>query len=327
MSSELNRRKFIRHSVLTSTVGALATQAGQRTASAKEASKPPVMTQGGSLPVGQIGDLSVSRMLLGGNLLTHFTHSRDLKYVYNLAQHYNTEAKILETLATAEANGVNTLVIHVVPWALKVLREHREKHGGKMQWIICPTAPMDDKAEEYTKQVEELVEMGADALYVWGVRGDQLIKDKRVDLLAKAVTIAKECGVPCGVGAHNLDVIVESEKNEVDADFYIKTLHHHNYPTGPKPEELTKPYSEVPGYWCNNPEKVVQFMSQVDKPWIAFKVMAAGAIPPKDAFTYAFGSGADHIIAGMFDYEIAEDARIAREAMATAATRERPWRS
>ena len=68
-------------------------------------------------------------------------------------------------------------------------------------------------------------------------------------------------------------------------------------------------------------------MAAVEKPWIAFKVMAAGAIPPKDAFDYAFNYGADHVLAGMFDFEIAEDAALARDAFAMAAQRSRPWRS
>ena len=62
-------------------------------------------------------------------------------------------------------------------------------------------------------------------------------------------------------------------------------------------------------------------MKTVEKPWMAFKVMAAGAIPPKNAFRYAFDNGADHILAGMFDYEIAEDVKIAKAAIAAAATR------
>ena len=70
----------------------------------------------------------------------------------------------------------------------------------------------------------------------------------------------------------------------------------------------------------------MDFMKTVKKPWIAFKVMAAGAIPPKNAFRYAFENGVDHILAGMFDFEIAEDARIAKSAM-TNVTRVRPWRS
>jgi hypothetical protein len=81
----------------------------------------------------------------------------------------------------------------------------------------------------------------------------------------------------------------------------------------------------VPGFWCGNPEETAEFMKGVAKPWIAFKVMAAGAIPPRDAFRYAYGNGADFILAGMFDFQIAEDAQIARDTLAALKNRARPW--
>jgi len=67
-------------------------------------------------------------------------------------------------------------------------------------------------------------------------------------------------------------------------------------------------------------------MTTVEKPWIAFKTMAAGAIPPETAFRYAFQNGADFVLAGMFDYEIAEDVKLANEALGRAKERGRPWR-
>jgi hypothetical protein len=111
----------------------------------------------------------------------------------------------------------------------------------------------------------------------------------------------------------------------VPADFYIKTFHSHSYPTAPKPEELDKPYNEFPGYWCKNPQETADFMRTVKKPWIAFKTMAAGAIPPKAAFRYAFLNGADFVLAGMFDFEIAEDAATIRETAQGLENRVRPW--
>ncbi|MCX8107805.1 MAG: hypothetical protein N3G20_03270 [Verrucomicrobiae bacterium] len=277
------------------------------------------------LPRGRIGSLEISRLLLGGNLLTHYTHSRDLRYVYNLAARYNTDEKILETLAIAEANGINTVVMHNPPHPMSLLRRHRRERGGKIQWIICPTAPVEPDMAKYRQQVEELVKDGCEAIYLWGVHSDALVNAERIDLIAKAVEVPHSFGLLSGVGAHSLDVIKACEEHGIKADFYIKTFHHHNYPTGPKPEELTAPYSEFPGYWCRNPEETAAFMRQVKKPWIAFKTMAAGAIPPADAFNYAFTNGADFVLAGMFDFEIAEDVKIACAAIAKAQNRQRPW--
>jgi hypothetical protein len=122
-----------------------------------------------------------------------------------------------------------------------------------------------------------------------------------------------------------LDVIKACEEQGVAADFYIKTFHHHGYPSAPKPDQLTAPYNEYPGYWCNNPKETAEFMRSVEKPWIAFKVMAAGAIAPASAFRYAFQNGADCVLAGMFDFEIAEDVRVACDTLAAVKNRGRPW--
>ena len=327
----LNRRRFIKKSLLTSAGSTLTLKVSAGNVFARDMAKKPTVPQNrqaskAAIPKGKIGALHVSRLLLGGNLLTHFTHSRDLKYVYNLTAHYNTEQKIYETMALAEAHGINTLVIHTAPGIMGILKKYRYKHGGKINWIICPTAGVDAQLKAYGRQVQQLVDEGVDAIYLWGVHADRLVSQGKVNLIAKAVEIAREHGIPSGVGAHDLRVIKECEKNQVDADFYIKTLHHHNYPTAPKPNELTEVVSEVPGYWCNNPQEVINFMNMVEKPWIAFKVMAAGAIPPKDAFQYAFGNGADHILAGMFDFEIAEDVLIANTVLAQV-KRSRKWHS
>ena len=331
MSSEVNRRRFIQKSLITSAGGAMALNAADSAASAQNAAVSGVSLSGlaatkADFPTGAIGDLKISRLLLGGNLLTHFTHSRDLRYVYNLTANYNTVDKILETMALAESHGVNTLVIHTAVGVVSFLKRYRHERGGKMNWIICPTAEIDDKMEAYAKQVRELVDEGVDAIYLWGVRGDDLVSKGRMDLVAKAVQTAKDMGVPSGVGAHDLQVIRECEKHNIDADFYIKTFHHHNYQTAPRPEELTAPIREVPGYWCKDPAETIDVMKSVSKPWIAFKVMAAGAIPPANAFRYAFENGADHVLAGMFDFEIAEDVRIAKDTLNNV-KRSRPWRS
>lgn len=299
----MTRRSFVKGTLLSS--AGLALTLNSRAADEPKAAAVP-------LPKSKIGKLEVSRLILGGNLLTHYTHSRDLKYVYNLAAHYNTDAKIMETLATAEAAGVNTLCMHNPEHPMSLLRRYRKERGGKIQWIICPTAPVEPDMAKYRQHVEELIKDGCEAIYLWGVHADSLVAQGKIDLVAKAVALVKEYGVPSGVGGHALDVVKACEEHGVNADFYIKTFHCHNYPTAPKPEQIKEPYNEFPGYWCANPDATAEVMKTVKKPWIAFKILAAGALAPRQAFPHAFNGGADFILVGMFDWQIAENVKLAR---------------
>ena len=81
MSEAMNRRGFLKQSLRVSAGGALALGAGAAAAQAEDAAKAPAAPAADALPQGKVGSLSVSRILLGGNLLTHYTHSRDLQYV------------------------------------------------------------------------------------------------------------------------------------------------------------------------------------------------------------------------------------------------------
>ncbi len=333
MTSELNRRGFVKQSVAATAGAAWAISA--RTAAAGQSdtvANPPEFASQNQLAMGKIGDLEISRLLLGGNLLTHYTHSRDLKYVYSLAKHYNTEKKILDTLELAEQHGINTLVIHNVRPIIALLNKHR-RNGGKMQWITCTFhALVGGNLARFNTEIEQLVDDGTDAVYVSGVEADNLcgyppdisaadsaqrVADPKMDLLAQAVDLAKAHGLPTGLGAHRMGTIAQCEAATLNVDFYLKTLHHHNYPTA----EI-----HCDSNFCPQPQELIEFMKTVDKPWIAFKVMAAGAIAPDDAFRYAFNNGADFVLAGMFDFEIAEDVRIANEAFAKC-KRVRPLRA
>ena len=323
MQSNMTRRSFVKETLLSSAGLALAVSARGED-QPKPAAPAPAAPSG--LPKGKIGKLEVSRLILGGNLLTHYTHSRDLKYVYGLAAHYNTDEKILETLAKAEANGINTVSMHNPEHPISLLRRYRKERGGKIQWIICPTAPVEPDMVKYRQHVEDLVKDGCEAIYLWGVHADSLVAQGKMDLVAKAVELPKEFGVPSGVGGHSLDVVKACEEHGVKADFYIKTFHSHNYPTAPKPEQIKGAYNEFPGYWCSDPQATAEFMKTVNKPWIAFKTMAAGAIQPQTAFRYSFLHGADFVLAGMFDYEIADDVKTAIEALGRTKARERGWK-
>jgi len=157
------------------------------------------------------------------------------------------------------------------------------------------------------------------------VRGDQLggvdlsgrANTPRPDLIAKAVEAAKDVGLPAGVGAHRVETIKLCEKHKIPADYYVKTLHSANYPSVDINHD---------NRWSYTPEDTIEFMKGVKKPWIAFKVMAAGALTPREGFTHAFENGADFSLAGMFDYEIAENVATMNEVLSLASVNKRPRR-
>jgi hypothetical protein len=185
-----------------------------------------------------------------------------------------------------------------------------------------------------SEQVKNLADSGAVTLYVWGVASDKLIQSGAVGELAKAVELAKKCGLPIGVGGHSLQVPVQCEKHGVPCDFYVKTLHGDDYPSA-TPKELREEFMWMGRHsknfydnmWCINPEKTIAFMQTVTKPWVAFKVLAAGAFLPRQGFSYAFKNGADLIAVGMLDFQIKEDCELAEQMVRRYQKRERAWRA
>jgi NAD(P)H-dependent flavin oxidoreductase YrpB (nitropropane dioxygenase family) len=66
-------------------------------------------------------------------------------------------------------------------------------------------------------------------------------------------------------------------------------------------------------------------MGTLKEPWIAFKVLAAGAIKPETGLNYAFSNGADFVCLGMYDFQIVEDVNIALNTLQKITERSRPW--
>lgn len=320
-SDPRSRRAFLRDTALASAgaAWAIAATGSGRPAQGAEASaaggQPPAK---GTLPKGKIGKLEISRLILGGNLIGRYNHVRDLKYVMQLVNRYNTDAKILETLALCESMGINTITANLTSDLIRrLLKEHREKRGGKIQWIAHSVVPFEDMAR-FSQDTQRMVDDGADALYLWGEPCDKLVEKGQINVLGKLVEIMKSHGLPCAVGAHELHTIQACEKHKIPCDFYIKTLHHMDYPSAKM---------DFDSIFCRHPKETIEFMKTVEKPWVAFKVMAGGAIPPENGFRFAIENGADFILAGMFDFEVAQDVKITHEILAASPKRVRPWRS
>jgi hypothetical protein len=283
----------------------------------------------GKIPCGTLGKATISRMMLGGNLVSGCMHSRDLHYVGQLFRAYATEQKILETFRLAEEHGINT----VFETGGEFVRKYNQQSGGHMQFIPHIGVDVTQSEQALKDHIRQQVDTGAVALYVWGVAGDTLVKAGAIDRIAKAVEFAKTHGLPVGVGGHSLLVPQACEQHQLPCDFYVKTFHSDDYPSA-TPQELRKEFIWLTGgkgwydnMWCINPEETATFMKTVTKPWVAFKVLAAGGIHPRQGFQHAFKHGADFIAVGMFDFQIKENCEILTKVVRAFKDRERPWRA
>lgn len=321
MSRNLSRRGFIKGTVAGSAGAALGVSLEERILLAGlRADKPSAAAPEAAareMPTGKIGDLEISRVICGGNLISHFAHARDLMYVSDLMVGYNTEEKILETLQLCEENGINTAILRVDDHTMGIVKRLWQERGGSLQWIA--QAKPRGEADLFD-DIRTSVDAGAVGVYLQGETGDAFVREGRVDLIGKAVEYIKEQGVIAGIGAHTLEVPIACEEAGLDPDFYMKTLHSHDYWSATIPERRDS-------VWAETPEKTSSFMKTVEKPWIAFKVLAAGAIHPSEGFRYAFENGADFICVGMFDFQIVEDTVIAKRTLNELKNRERQWRA
>ena len=89
--------------------------------------------------------------------------------------------------------------------------------------------------------------------------------------IGRALDLIRRNGVPAGIGAHQLETVQACVDAGLSPDFWVKTLHHCDYWSARKDVENDN-------IWCVNPEETAAYMSALPQPWIAYKVLAAGAI-------------------------------------------------
>jgi hypothetical protein len=281
----------------------------------------------GTLPKGLLGRMESSKLILGGNLLSGYVHSRDLIYVSSLVLNYHQKDRIFRTLMLAEQSGVDTLLSN--PVVMPLMEEYWKEGYGHIKFISdmagldysdWKNGPKAMDFQAYQDLVKGAIDSGATAGYIQGETADFYIEHNEPEKLVKVMDIMRQNGLPVGIGAHKIGTIKRCVELGLEHDFWMKTLHTHDYWSAKHPTWHDNMY-------CFDPEETIRYMESLEKPWIAFKTLAAGSIRPQQAFKYAFEKGADFLCVGMYDFQIIEDVNLCLAALDQVTERNRPWRA
>ena len=286
----------------------------------------------GKVPLGKIKHVELSRILPGGNLIAGFAHARDLIYVSNLIKSYFTDEKVIETLWLYEACGINTVVFRTDEHTIRVLKKYWQR-GGKIQWLAQTYPDKDDLTN-----VKMAIDAGAIGAFVMGGIADKVIYEKQIEYLAKPIEFIRSQGLIAGTASHAIQVPMACVENGIETDFFMKTFHHDKYWSAHIKENRREFMHNIDSHtldrdqyhdnlWCASAEDVEKFFKTSKTPWIAYKVLAAGALKPEDGIKYAFEHGADFVCVGMFDFQIIPNANIVHDLINSKSTlnREREW--
>ncbi len=272
---------------------------------------------------GNPAEFELSRIIMGGNLIGGWAHARDLIYVSKLVKTYHTDEKVMQTMALAEKCGINSIITN--PQLGRIWQKYKHEFKGKIKFISDCGIALD-----FQQGIEMSLAVDADALYCQGEITDRWTDenwedtanrtlDQRMELIRDGLEEIRRHGKPAGIGAHKIEAIKKCVEYNIKPDFWVKTCHNHDYwsahPDSPWKDNM----------FDYDPEETIRFMGTLKEPWIAFKVLAAGAIAPEVGLKYAFTNGADFICLGMYDFQIVDDVNIALEALEEAKERERPW--
>lgn len=281
--------------------------------------------------MGKIGNHEISRIVMGGNLIGGWAHSRDLIYVPSLFRAYNTEKKIFETLMLAEKAGINSINIGFP--TMETMLKYKKMTGSKIK-VLIQVAP-DMEKNDYFVNINKAVDAGMEIIQVQGNWCDWLVRDNKMEVIDKMLEKIRSNNITAGLGAHTVDSLIMCEEQGVIPDYYMKTMHHDQYWSA-HPRENRFPF-EVDGKkyldhnrfhdncFCPFPDKTTDFVHRAKVPVMGFKVLAAGAIQPEDGFNWAFQNGADFICVGMFDFQIVNDVNITIDVLAKLQGRTREW--
>ena len=241
----------------------------------------------------------VSRLVCGGNPMGGFSHV-SAEMDWDMICYY-TMPKIMKLLDDCWAQGINTFQSRGDRHQMRAYLEHRLA-GGRMQWI----AQTASEFLSIKSNIAELLRYEPIALYNHGTHTDNCWYAGKMEEVHDLVKAMRDTGLPAGIGTHIPAVVEHIEEQGWETDFYMCCFYDlaRGYKAAPAMEQDAYAKDRYP---ASDPARMAAVMRAVDKPCLAFKILAASrncATPEatRSAFQVAFDTikPTDMVVVGMF---------------------------
>jgi len=278
-----SRREFLKEMLFVSTAAAAV-----RAAHASVAGVLPA----GQLPKIKLGTLEVSRLILGSNPFFGWSHGNPQASDEQMRAFY-TDAQIMKVLDAAAGQGITAVWTPCYDRWIRLWNEYQQR-GGKLRiWIGQP----DPGPELMKEHITAAAKNGARAVCIQGIQVDTQMNAGRFDVLRDWLELIKGFGLPAGMATHGAKTHLVAEEKGLPTDFYHQTLY--------RPDNYVR----------EGLEESLATIEKLDKPVVAYKVLGAGRVLPKDTLPYIFNRlrPKDGICVGVFPKtrdELAENATL-----------------
>lgn len=227
------------------------------------------------LPHITIGGVSISRLIIGGNPFSGFSH-QGVERDRDMVRFFTTD-RIKQTLNEAESNGIDTFLGRADRHIIRMLMEYREE-GGAIQWFAqtCP------EMQSILRSVQDAIEGGASAVYIHGGVMDYLLANGGLDMVPPAIEAIKKAGLPAGVAGHD-PAVFEWAEEHLDLDFYMCSY----YNSAHRNANAEHIHGRPEWFDDNDRALMVDLIQRLKKPVIHYKVLAAGRKKPEEGIPFA----------------------------------------
>ncbi|MCC7495730.1 MAG: hypothetical protein IT204_25490 [Fimbriimonadaceae bacterium] len=257
-----------------------------------------------SLPTVELGSLRVSRLIAGGGPFAGISHQSP---ALNRAMlDYHTTARVLETLHTCVAAGINTLLARADAHIMRLLHEFRGE-GGQIHWI-AQTAPEYRTVED---NVRRAVAAGADAVYLHGGVCETLWSEGELAELERLLAVLRATGRPCGFAAHDPRCHLDLAPR-LAVDFQMVCL----FNCGSLHSGGGEHFDPA------DPAAALAAIAAIQRPCLAYKILGAGRYDPAVQFPRVFGEikPSDAVVVGLYTEhhprQVEDNAALVRQCLA-----------